>query len=99
MDININIDNITTTINTDNITVNNVYRTAQKKIGSVWIYTYIDNDAASVYRALSSDLVQKKINACKYIKSIKRLQRYSHIEMIVTYDNNTRSIYYLPAHF
>lgn len=99
MDINITIDNITTTINTDNITSENVYRVAQKKSGNAWIYTYIDNDVTSVYRALSSDLIQKKINACKYIKTIKRLQRYDHVEMIVTYDNNTRSIYYLPAHF
>lgn len=96
---NITIDNITTTINLNEISMDNVYRTAQKKIGNAWIYTYIDNDAASVYRALSADLVQKKINKCSYIKSIKRSQRYTHVEIVVTYDNNTRSIYYVPAHF
>lgn len=79
--------------NIDNIPV----RIAQKKNGKTWINTYIDNDAASVYKSLSIDMIAKKINQARYIKSIKRVQHYTHVEIIVTYDNNVRSLYYLTA--
>lgn len=83
----------------ENITMENVKRIAQKKENGRWIDTYIDTDVTSVWRSLASDTVQKKINGCKYIVSIKRRQAYTHVEICVTYDNNVRSIYYLPAHF
>lgn len=83
----------------NNITVETVYRKAQKRDGNRWIDTYLDTDNVNVWRALSSDMVQKKINKCTYIMSIKRKQCYTHTEICVTYDNNNRSIYYLPAHF
>lgn len=79
--------------NIDNIPV----RIAQKKNGKTWVNTYIDNDAASVYKSLSIDMIAKKINQARYIKSIKRVQHYTHVEIIVTYDNNVRSLYYLTA--
>ena len=73
---------------------NIIKRIAQKKTGKTWADTYIDNDAASVYKSLSHDLIAKKLNACTYIKSIKRVQNYDGTNtIIVLYDNNTRSVY------
>lgn len=78
--------------------INNIpVRIAQKKNGKTWVNTYIDNDAASVYKSLSIDMIAKKINQARYIKSIKRVQHYTHVEIIVTYDNNVRSVYYVSA--
>lgn len=73
---------------------NIIKRIAQKKTGKTWVDTYIDNDATSVYKSLSHDLIAKKINACTYIKSIKRTQNYDGTNtIIVLYDNNVRSVY------
>ena len=77
--------------------INIPVRIAQKKNGKTWIDTYIDNDDASVYKSLSIDMIAKKINQARYIKSIKRVQHYTHVEIIVTYDHNVRSLYYLTA--
>lgn len=77
--------------------INIPVRIAQKKNGKSWVNTYIDNDAASVYRSLAGDVIRKKINNAGYIKSIKRIQHYSHVEIIVSYDSNVRSVYYLNA--
>lgn len=81
----------------NNNDINIPIRIAQKKNGKTWINTYIDNDAASVYKSLASDIIAKKINQARYIKSIKRIQHYSHVEIIVSYDSNVRSVYYLNA--
>ena len=71
-----------------------IKRIAQKKAGKTWVGTYTDTDIASVYKSLSHDLIAKKINACTYIKSIKRIQNYDGTNtIIVTYDNNVRSVY------
>lgn len=56
-------------------------------------------DPADVYRALASEMIAKKINHCSYIKTIRRVQRYTHVEIIVSFDNDTRAVYTLPAHF
>lgn len=81
----------------NNNDINIPVRIAQKKNGKTWVNTYIDYDAASVYKSLSIDMIAKKINQARYIKSIKRVQHYTHVEIIVTYDNNCRSLYYLTA--
>ena len=81
----------------NNNDINIPVRIAQKKTGRTWINTYIDNDAASVYKSLSIDMIAKKINQARYIKSIKRVQHYTHVEIIVSYDNNVRSVYYVSA--
>ena len=81
----------------NNNDINIPVRIAQKKTGKTWVNTYIDNDAENVYRSLAGDVIRKKINNAGYIKSIKRIQHYSHVEIIVTYDNNVRSLYYLTA--
>lgn len=73
-------------------------RIAQKKTGNNWIDTYTDKSPDTVYRSLASDVITKKINQAKYIKSIKRIQKYDHVEITVLYDNNTRSIYFVSTH-
>lgn len=71
-----------------------INRIAQKKDNGKWVDTYIENNPESVYKSLVHDLVAKKINQCKYIKSIKRIQNYNGTNtIIVLYDNNIRSIY------
>ena len=77
--------------------INIPVRIAQKKNGKTWVNTYIDYDVENVYRSLAGDVIRKKINNAGYIKSIKRIQHYTHVEIIVSYDNNVRSIYYLNA--
>jgi hypothetical protein len=45
------------------------------------------------------DMVNKKICACTYIKSIKRTQLYTGFEKItVTYDNDVRRVYTIESH-
>lgn len=71
-----------------------IKRIAQKKDKKTWVNTYIDTCPETVYKALSHDLIAKKLNACAYIKSIKRIQNYDGTNtIIVLYDNNTRSVY------
>ena len=81
----------------NNNDINIPVRIAQKKNGKTWINTYIDNDAENVYKSLAGDVIRKKINNAGYIKSIKRIQHYSHVEIIVSYSNDVRSVYYLNA--
>lgn len=77
--------------------INIPVRIAQKKNGKTWVNTYVDTCPETVYKSLSIDMIAKKINQARYIKSIKRIQHYTHVEIIVTYDNNVRSLYYLTA--
>lgn len=73
---------------------NIVSRIAQVKRNNAWIDTFSDYNETDVYKSLSRDLIAKKINQCRYIKSIKRRQNYNgYITIIVTYDNNVRSVY------
>lgn len=81
----------------DNNNITIPMRIAQKKTGNNWVNTYQDTSPDTVYKSLACDVIAKKVNQAKYIKSIKRIQRYSHVEIIVSYDNNVRSVYYLNA--
>lgn len=76
-----------------------VMRIAYTKKDKNWIVSFTDNNECSVYKSLASDLTAKKLNGCSYIKSIKRVQRYTHCEITVTYDTNNKNVYFLPAHF
>lgn len=77
--------------------INIPVRIAQKKTGKTWVNTYVDECPESVYRSLAGDIIRKKINNARYIKSIRRIQRYTHVEIIVSYADNVRSVYYLNA--
>lgn len=51
-------------------------------------------DKATVYERLTNDLIAKKINACTYIKSIKRINLYTGFQkIIVYYDNGVKTEY------
>ena len=73
---------------------NNIYRIAEKKENNTWNKCYETFNETEIYKSLCNDLIAKKINQCRYIKTIKRIQNYdSTITIIVSYDNNTRSVY------
>lgn len=68
------------------------------KVTKAWEtgYTTSGENAAM---GLAGDLNSKYLEKCSFIKSIRRVQRYTHKEIIVTYDNECRAIYTVPAHF
>lgn len=71
-----------------------IKRITEVKEGRTWRETYTTTDPAEVYKALAEDLIQKKINACAYIRSIKRENLYNGYQRItVLYNNGVRSIY------
>ena len=75
-----------------------IKREFQVKHGRKWGTEYEYTDHASIYEWLVHDLVAKKINACTYIRSIKRTNNYDGTQtIVVTYDGNTRNIYTIPA--
>jgi len=53
-----------------------------------WTTTHTCNDARQAYEDLSHELIAKKLCNCTYIRSIKRQQRYTHVEVIVTYTDD-----------
>ena len=59
----------------------------ERKEGSKFIATDSNSDdAALVYEFLAHDLIAKKINACRYIKTIARKPLYNGFDqIIVTY--------------
>lgn len=63
------------------------------------VITYETEKENEVFEKLASDLYNKKLCNCSYIKSIKRIQRYTHDELIVTYDNKCKGYYILPSSF
>lgn len=59
-----------------------------------YIETFTQTDTAQVYEDLALDLIAKKINACSYIRSIKRRTNYDGTQQItVIYDNNAKAEY------
>lgn len=76
-----------------------VSRIVQIKTGRGWKETYRDENPARVYDSLAHDLIEKKIVACSWIKSIRREPLYTGLQKItVAYDNGTRSIYTVTDH-
>ena len=74
----------------------NINVKAQIKNGKKWETVWESDNAETVYKDLSSELIAKKINACLYIKSIKRVQLYNgFINIIVNYDNGNRRVYHI----
>ena len=55
----------------------------------------ICNSLPDNYKKLSEELIAKNINKCTWIKSIKRIQMYTHIKIVVTYDHGGKSVYNL----
>lgn len=66
----------------------------EKKQGRDYVETWRTEDPARVYEDLSVEFIAKKINACLWIKSIKRKQLCNGFQqIIVTYDHGGRRIY------
>jgi hypothetical protein len=78
--------------------MNNVKVVFEKKEDGRYIATWETTDAAEVYKRLCDVLISKKLCGCTWVKSIKRIQRYAHVEIIVLYDNGGRDIFTIPAH-
>lgn len=71
-----------------------------KQSSGKWVLccTFDSMSAEEIYKRLSDDLIAKKINQCRYIKSIKRRNNYDGTqEITVTYINSVRNIYTVPC--
>lgn len=69
----------------------------EKRAGREWVATWQSENPAEVYKRLAEALIAKKLCGCTWVKSIKRIQRYTHIEIVVTYDNDGRDTFTLPT--
>lgn len=73
---------------------NKVNFIVEVKIGRVYKAENTCTDTTEVYKALSNDIIAKKVNGCTYIKSIRREPLYNGYQrIIVTYDNKVRRVY------
>lgn len=71
-----------------------IKREFQVKSGNKWRTTFETTDPVDVYSALSHELIAKKLNACAYIRSIKRTNNYDGTQsIVVAYEIGTRSVY------
>lgn len=78
---------------------NKVNMTIEVKNGKTYEISSVNENRAEVYESLARDMVNKKLCACTYIKSIKRTQLYNGYEkIIVNYDNNVRCVYVIESH-
>lgn len=68
--------------------------TCYVKEGKTFKEVYTTTDPETIFRRLSGDLIAKKLNACNYIRSIKRANLYNGYQKItVTGDNGTKTEY------
>lgn len=58
------------------------------KDGKNYIETYTTTDALIIYQRLTNALISKKINDCKWIRSIKRVNLYTGYQKITVFENN-----------
>lgn len=64
------------------------------KNGKNYIETYSSTDPETIYKRLTNCLIAKKINCCKWIRSIKRENLYNGYQKItVLQDNGVRDEY------
>lgn len=77
------------------MTVNYIYE--EKKNGK-YTETYRCEDSARVYDDLAHELISKKINECRWIRSIKRTPLYNGFDRItVTYNHGGRRLYVVAS--
>ena len=58
------------------------------KENNKYIETYSTTDPETIYRRLTEELISKKINCCKWIRSIKRVCLYNGFQKITVLQNN-----------
>lgn len=64
------------------------------KDGKNYVETYSSTDPETIYKRLTSCLIAKKINCCKWIRSIKRVNLYNGYQKItVLQDNGVKDEY------
>lgn len=69
-------------------------RVFEVKEGRVWRESFVTTDPVEVYKFLAEELIAKKINACSYIRSIKRTNLYNgYQKIVISYDNGDRAVY------
>lgn len=73
--------------------------TTYTKNGGKWEKTNERTDKAIIYEFLAQELIAKKINCCKYIRKIERVNRYDGFARVtVYYDNGVKNEYIIKAH-
>ena len=73
---------------------NQVKATAFIKESKKWVENWKTTNREVVYKKLLDDLISKKINACRYILRIERVNLYNGYERItVYYDNDVKTEY------
>ena len=71
----------------------------QQKQGREYVTKYVCNDPVQVHEDLTHELISKKINECRWIRSIKRTPLYNGFQKItVQYDNDSRRVYTITDH-
>lgn len=66
----------------------------EAKEGSRYTETWRNEDPAEVYKDLAEELINKKLNECRYIRSIRRKNLFNGFQQItVTYDHGGRRTY------
>ena len=64
------------------------------KDGKNYVETYTTTDPANIYQRLTNTLIAKKINCCKWVRSIKRVNLYNGYQKItVLQDNGVKEEY------
>ena len=58
------------------------------KDGKNYIGTYATTDPVEIYQRLTSTLIAKKINCCKWVRSIKRENLYNGYQKITVLQEN-----------
>ena len=58
------------------------------KENNKYIETYATTDAETIYKRLAEELIAKKINCCKWIQSIKRVNLYNGYQKITVHETN-----------
>jgi IS1 family transposase len=73
---------------------NQVKATTFVKEFKKWNVSWETTDKEVVYKKLLDDLISKKVNACRYILRIERVNLYNGYERItVYYDNDVKTDY------
>ena len=79
-----------------NLTVNHeleMYTMVRMQDGK-WAVPFRTTDAEYIYKDLAKCLIDKKINKCTYIRSIKRIPNYDGTQtIVVTHDNGVKAVY------
>ena len=71
-----------------------IKREAFKKEGRKWISTFVETNPGAVYESLASDLANKFLCKCSYIKRVKRVNNYDGtINISVYYVDDVKAVY------